>query len=86
MTAQKITEKVIVRPDGKIKVSLLLDPQVYGMLIEYKRRKGTQSTLPSESINVILNDFLLERLTKPSTFASIRSLDKFDKMDLEPGK
>lgn len=78
-----MSAKVTVRPDGTISFKLELEPEVYGMLIKYKIAKNTTDTPVNSSINNILKDFLIDRLAKPSTFKSLKPLDKFD---LETGK
>lgn len=83
MVYKKVAEKISVMPDGKIKMSLILEPEIYGMIVKYKSRKGTSEISVNDSVNGILNDFLIERLSKPSNFKSLKPLDAFD---LEPGK
>lgn len=75
-----------VLDDGRISFTITLDPEVYGMLIKYKKIKATTSVPVISTINNILKDFLIERLSRPSTHSTIKTLNTFDEFDIEPGK
>lgn len=76
-------KQITIATDGTVNLDLPLKPEVFAMLVRYKAIKGTTDTSIEDSINNILNDFLLERLSKPTVFKSLKTLDKFD---LEAGK
>lgn len=73
--------------DGRISFTQILDPEVYGMLVKYKKIKATTSSPITVSINNILKDFLIDRLSRPTYINStIKTLDKYDEFDIEAGK
>lgn len=70
--------------DGNIHLSdFTIRPEVYAMLIKYKNLKDTTEIPMNKTINDIVNDYLIDRLVKPTGFKSLKTLDKFD---TEPGK
>jgi hypothetical protein len=76
-------ESITIAPDGLISMDFHMRPEVYAMLLKYKSVKETKDIPLENTVNNILNDFFLERLSKPTGFKSLKPLDAFD---LEKGK
>jgi hypothetical protein len=76
-------QTITISPDGLIQMEFHLRPEIYAMMLKYKTLKETDHIPFETTINNILNDFFLERLSKPTGFKSLKPLDAFD---LEKGK